>query len=249
MGKRKPRSYGLEGMKPRGFKRWATEVPHKAMIEQRRTEAIQYRASGMPLEMIGRHLHADRSYNIEGRGVPGGYGWKNLMEGKDPLKGANLASAVARDVNPALETAQLHSEVARQQALELELYRLDMASAGIWPGVLQGRARDLEVWLKLSERRAKLLGLDKAEKIEHSGEQTLKVAVEGRQPDYSPGYAEKMFEALEEVDAFNEGMPALPGVVDTVAIEAPAKDEPEYEYIDGEEIIEAQTVEGDEDAA
>ena len=247
--KRKPRDYGLEGMKPAGFKRWATEVPHKTMIEQRRAEAIQFRASGMPLELIGKNLHADRSFNVKGVGVPGGYGWKNLMEGKPPLQGSGLASAVARDVNPALATAQMHSEVARQQALELELYRLDMASAGIWPGVLQGRARDLEVWLKLSERRAKLLGLDKAEKIEHSGEQTMRVTVEGRHPDYSPGYAEKMFEALEEVEAFEEGkMPALPGVVDTVAVEKP-QEEHEYEYIDGEEVIEATVVEGDEDAA
>jgi len=213
----KPRSFGLEGMRPAAFRQHQVAIPRKALIEHRRAEAMQLRAAGMPLELIGYELHADSTMQPKGIGTPGGYGWRNLVEGKSPVEGKSLAHLVGTDINPQLERAQLSSEVARQQALELELYRLDMASAGIWPGVLQGRARDLEVWLKLSERRAKLLGLDKAEKVEVSGEQTVRV-VEGVQPKYDSSFAQEMFDALRQAGALDEtNMPELPGVIDIPA--------------------------------
>lgn len=184
--------------KPFGFKRWKSAGPRDALLRQRRGEAMQLRASGMPLEMIGQALHADPAINADGQSHPLGYGWKNYSEGKPPLTGGGLTSAVSRDISEAMQNAELASEQQRQESLELALYKLDMASSAIWPRVLQGRERSLEVWLKLEERRAKLLGLDKAEKIEHSGETTVRL-VEGEHPVYDRDFASSMFSALREV--------------------------------------------------
>lgn len=48
---------------------------------------------------------------------------------------------------------------------EMECARLDDATRALWPDVLAGNARSIEVLLKVMERRAKLRGLDAPEKL------------------------------------------------------------------------------------
>ena len=49
--------------------------------------------------------------------------------------------------------------------LDLELERLDIAQRGVWPQVLKGDVHALAVFLRLSERRSRLLGLDAPTKL------------------------------------------------------------------------------------
>lgn len=225
---KKARDYGLEGRKIKGYVQSQREIPRKHLIENRRREAMQLRASGLPLELIGHELHADPSVNTKGAAVPGGYGWKKYAMGEAPLQGHNLVQAVSKDVSKPLQSAQLASEAIRQEALELELYRLDMASSAIWPRVLRGDPRAQEVWLKNSERRSSLLGLDAAMQVELSGTARIEVAAEGAQPVYDENFADRMFDALQQVEAIAEKpeLAALPEG-DDIITDAEVVDEPE----------------------
>jgi len=49
---------------------------------------------------------------------------------------------------------------------ELELQRLDEFLRALWPKIQQGNAKSIETALKVSERRAKLLGLDSPDRKE-----------------------------------------------------------------------------------
>ena len=62
----------------------------------------------------------------------------------------------------------------------MELERLDAMTAGLWPGIQEGSAANVSAGVRISERRAKLLGLDAptASKTEVAG--SLSVAAEMR---------------------------------------------------------------------
>lgn len=49
--------------------------------------------------------------------------------------------------------------------IDLELERLDIAQRGVWPAVLRGDTHALGMFLRLSERRSRLLGLDAPTKL------------------------------------------------------------------------------------
>lgn len=49
--------------------------------------------------------------------------------------------------------------------IDLELERLDIAQRGVWSMVLKGDVNALKVFLRLSERRSRLLGLDAPTKL------------------------------------------------------------------------------------
>ena len=55
------------------------------------------------------------------------------------------------------------------QVRDLELQRLDALYLKAWEAVEEGDLPAIDRCLRVQERRAKLLGLDAAEKIEHSG--------------------------------------------------------------------------------
>lgn len=52
----------------------------------------------------------------------------------------------------------VHEEVEQTRKLEME--RLDIAQAAIWNNVIQGEIPSIMAFVRISERRAKLLGLD-----------------------------------------------------------------------------------------
>ena len=53
---------------------------------------------------------------------------------------------------------------------DLELQRLDALYLKAWEAVEEGDLPSIDRCLRVQERRAKLLGLDAAEKVEHSGD-------------------------------------------------------------------------------
>lgn len=74
-----------------------------------------------------------------------------------------------RDVHRTLsELAAKEFETARY-VRDLELHRLDDMLDSLWPSVKGGDATSVNSALKISERRAKLLGLDAAAKTELTG--------------------------------------------------------------------------------
>ena len=62
---------------------------------------------------------------------------------------------------------------------DLEADRLEEAGNALWPDILKGNPRAAEVWNKLSERRAKLLGLDAPirQEVTHLSDSTVDRAI------------------------------------------------------------------------
>jgi hypothetical protein len=62
----------------------------------------------------------------------------------------------------------------------LEVERLDAAAAAIYPSVKQGQYGAIDRWIKIMERRAKLLGLDAPTKTDvTSGGDKITVTIKG----------------------------------------------------------------------
>lgn len=67
---------------------------------------------------------------------------------------------------------QALKEAVREPALqliELEVQRLDLMLRALWPAVARGQLGAVDRALRVAERRARLLGLDAAQQIQHSG--------------------------------------------------------------------------------
>lgn len=78
---------------------------------------------------------------------------------------SNRASACS-DIRRALEKHVIEEGLAVEAWRELELARLDILQKAIWPEAMEGSPRAIETALKILDRRAKLLGLDSAIKLE-----------------------------------------------------------------------------------
>jgi hypothetical protein len=91
-----------------------------------------------------------------------GHTWQQIA---DALGYAHKGSAYT-DVQRALEQAVVQQRLAAEVWRELELSRLDAMQQAIWPRLMAGEPRAIEVALKLLDRRAKYLGLDSAIKLE-----------------------------------------------------------------------------------
>lgn len=87
--------------------------------------------------------------------------------------GGAAYKAVARAMAAALDHAKEDADHLRQ----LEADRLDAAQAALWPAVLRGRLGAIDVFTKLSARRARLLGLDAPAKREITGKDGGPIAV------------------------------------------------------------------------
>lgn len=89
--------------------------------------------------------------------------------------GFNSPQAAWKAVNSALKkTVQEPSDELRK----LEVERLDAAAAAIYPSVKQGQYGAIDRWIRIMERRAKLLGLDMPAKVDvTSGGKELQPAV------------------------------------------------------------------------
>ncbi|MEE6264885.1 hypothetical protein V2E29_04390 [Streptomyces diastatochromogenes] len=75
-------------------------------------------------------------------------------------------SAAHMDVKRSLERHVVEEGLAIEAWRELELARLDTLQQAIWDKAMSGDPRAIEAALKILDRRAKLLGLDSAIKLE-----------------------------------------------------------------------------------
>jgi hypothetical protein len=91
--------------------------------------------------------------------------------------GFNSPQAAWKAVNSALKkTVQEPADELRT----LEVERLDAAAAAIYPSVKQGQYGAIDRWIKIMERRAKLLGLDAPTKTDvTSGGDKITVTIKG----------------------------------------------------------------------
>ena len=86
--------------------------------------------------------------------------------------GARLGISEAqahKDVARELDRLAAEAQEAAQQVLALELARLDMAQLAIAQQVRNGNLGAIDRWLRIGERRARLLGLDAPTRQEIKG--------------------------------------------------------------------------------
>lgn len=114
----------------------AASKARQAITAQRRTKAINLRLTGMDWTTIAEQL---------------GYADRG---------------AACKDVTRALERHVAEEGQAVEVWRELELGRLDSLQQSVWPKAMDGDPRAIEAALKILDRRAKLLGLDSAIKLE-----------------------------------------------------------------------------------
>ncbi|WP_461368525.1 helix-turn-helix domain-containing protein [Candidatus Darwinibacter acetoxidans] len=78
-------------------------------------------------------------------------------------------SQVQRDIVKELQAAAVDRKKIAGHIIDLELAKLDALEKKAWEHITDGELSAIDRVLRSMERRAKLLGLDAAEKIEHSG--------------------------------------------------------------------------------
>ena len=78
-------------------------------------------------------------------------------------------SQVQRDIVKELQAAAERRKKIAGLIIDLELAKLDALERKAWEHITDGELSAIDRVLRSMERRAKLLGLDAAEKIEHSG--------------------------------------------------------------------------------
>ncbi len=82
--------------------------------------------------------------------------------------GVDVRTAWA-DVNAELVALRDQAHQDAQDVRNLELERCDAMTQGLWAGVQSGNSKAVMAAVRVSERRARLIGLDAPEKREHSG--------------------------------------------------------------------------------
>lgn len=81
--------------------------------------------------------------------------------------GYGSAEAAAADVHLALEEEFLNNEQYSAEVLRMiELKRLNTLYAALRPGIERGNSRSIDVAVKVSDRIAKMTGLDAAQRVE-----------------------------------------------------------------------------------
>lgn len=125
----------------------------------------------------------------------------NYREMADAL-GVSLGT-VKNDVEAIIKRWQSEQVEATGDYLNLVERRLDRALNAIWDGVLSGDPKAIMAMLRIEERRAKLLGLDQPERIEHSGsvEQRRADPLEGLDDEARSKLIENLIHAREKRDA------------------------------------------------
>lgn len=113
----------------------------------RHETAFRKRAAGKSYRAIAREMWSDPDV---ARSLPDGYSEKQ----------------VRADVALYLNTLRGELQDTLLDVIELETQRLDAMVEALWPAILKGDTRSIDTALRVSERRAKLLGLDSAVKID-----------------------------------------------------------------------------------
>lgn len=77
------------------------------------------------------------------------------------------ANTACRYVKKEIEIINKLNNESAEELRRMELERLDLAMSAIAPQVRQGHLGAVDRWLRISERRSKLLGLDAAPRMNH----------------------------------------------------------------------------------
>lgn len=184
---------------PPFYARKRREIPERWFLLDRQRNAMKLRLAGASNYEIGCALHADPTMNTRGESTPGGYGWRNYITGKAPLRDSGLAAAVSRDLGRLLRELTVDLEAKREEYRALELARLDKAQAAVWDRVLKGNDWAIDRFLGVVDRRIRLLGLEVREsKLTVDG--AIGVAPQ-MLPEVDDAYAAKVTEAIAELAA------------------------------------------------
>lgn len=87
------------------------------------------------------------------------------LQGTDGSPGYD-ALAAWNDVNQMLANFREELRESAPDVVMLESQRLDEMTRSLWPKVVAGRERAIELVLKIQERRAKMLGIDSATQVD-----------------------------------------------------------------------------------
>lgn len=120
----------------------------KAEIADRQQRALQLRKTGASYRAIAVAIAQDSKYAVP-----------KYCE-------SQAYRDVAEVLQSIIETTQLDAEACRT----LELEKLDMAQLAIANQVRTGDYKAIDRWLRISERRSKLLGLDAPDHVKITGE-------------------------------------------------------------------------------
>ncbi|MEU2590812.1 hypothetical protein ABZ649_04500 [Streptomyces albidoflavus] len=151
----------------------------RAAIAKRRADAIDLRLAGVDWLTIGRKLAADPLANSDGLAYPQGYGVELYAKGKEPPNEAALIRSACKDVREALKdrVTELDEHVDELRAVEAQ--RLDrLFFVAYRKAVRDGDLPAIDRALRVMERRARLLGLDRPEKREITGPEGNPVQIE-----------------------------------------------------------------------
>lgn len=80
--------------------------------------------------------------------------------------GYTTTRAVSDDIYGAMSASLTLPDRQIDILREIEIRRMDMMLKALMPGIERGNTRSVEVGIRLLERRAKMLGLDSATKVE-----------------------------------------------------------------------------------
>ncbi len=124
-----------------------------------------------------------------------GLNYREMAEALDVSLGT-----VKNDVAAVIKRWQSEQVAATGDYLSLAERRLDRALNAIWDGVLSGDPKAIMAMLRIEERRAKLLGLDQPERVEHSGsiEQRRADPLEGLDGEARSKLIENLIHAREK---------------------------------------------------
>lgn len=89
------------------------------------------------------------------------------------------------------------------QLIELEVQRLDLMLRALWPQVVSGKLGAVDRALRIAERRSRLLGLDAAQQVQHTGKDggPIEVDVSGMtEEEKQARLAELVAEAQRRLD-------------------------------------------------
>lgn len=116
--------------------------PKRVTAAERKRLAVELRKAGATFEEIAGTLGADGRPLFSNKG--------------------NAYRAVEQALKESVREPAL-------QLIELEVQRLDLMLRALWPQVVSGKLGAVDRALRVAERRARLLGLDAAQQVQHSG--------------------------------------------------------------------------------
>lgn len=147
--------------------------PDKAMraaIAQRRADAIDMRLAGVDRLTVARKLAADPAINSDRVAYPQGYGIERYRKGQEPPGETQLIQAACKDVREALKERRVDLDHKAEDLREVENARLDrLLFVAYRQAVKDGNLAAIDRALRIMERRARLLGLDRPVRTEVTG--------------------------------------------------------------------------------